>query len=86
MYSLQLKTITLFLLQAFFLQQIAFAAPAGPLPLFGASQTLKANFSFPPSVATIEETYKAPHSKKTLILIQDAHTNASGQINVSKAL
>ncbi len=34
----------------------------------------------------IEDAYKAPDSKKTLILIQDAHTNNSCQINTSKTL
>ena len=42
--------------------------------------------AIPESVATIEDAYKAPNSNKTLILIQDAHTNNSGQLNVAKTL
>lgn len=40
----------------------------------------------PESVATIEDAHKSPKASKTLILIQDAHTNNSGQINVAKTL
>lgn len=41
---------------------------------------------FAESVATIEDAYRATHTDKTLILIQDAHTNDSGQLNLAKTL
>jgi len=40
----------------------------------------------PESIATIEDAYKLSDSNKTLILIQDAHTNTSGQFNVANVL
>jgi hypothetical protein len=49
------------------------------------SWALKVLPLIPESIATIEDSYKAD-SNKTIILIQDAHTNNSGQINVAKTL
>jgi len=77
---------------AFLLQQVAFAAPgAGSLSLFrGRGASL--SFLFPDSIATIEDVYDAGrvnlHSgeERRIFLIQDAHTNESGQMNIARAL
>src|SRR5262249_34669256 len=40
----------------------------------------------PDSVAVVEDAYHAPRTQKTLILVQDAHTNASAQLHTAQAL
>jgi serine/threonine protein kinase len=42
--------------------------------------------SFPGSIGFIEETFHSQTSKHTVFLMQDPHTNASGQIHISKIL
>lgn len=87
-YSKHLKLVSSLLLQAFVLQQIAYAAPEiKPIEIRFQEEKLKVNFSLPASVATIEDSWKSPEkNSKTLILLQDAHTNDSGQINLAKTL
>jgi len=92
-YRMGFKIISLILVNAFLLQQIIFAAPGVIKPIsFNVLQKPHVSFKLPKSVASLEDTYKARHpersegSQKTIILIQDAHTNDSGQINVSKTL
>lgn len=86
-----LRGISVVLVSFFLLQEIAWANP----DLKPIEWNKKEDFTswakaslpnIPESIATIEDAYKAPDSKKTFILIQDAHTNTSGQINVSKTL
>jgi len=81
-----LKSITVFLVGAFSLQQVAFAAPGVKPFNLSFFQKSPVSFKLPESVAKLDDSYKAPHSDKTLILIRDAHTNESGQINLAKAL
>ena len=44
------------------------------------------SLEFPDSVASVEDAYRSAGSQKTLILIQDAHTNPSAQFNIAKSL
>ena len=86
-FSRPLRTIALCLVYVFLLEQVAHAAPGVIKPLsLSLFQRAPISFKFPESIALIEDSYKAPKSEKTIILIQDAHTNNSGQINTSKAL
>ena len=87
-----LKTISAMLLLAFAFQEISFARadlspiewdPENQISKFWAKQILPL---LPESVVSIEDAHHATGSDKTLILIQDAHTNTSGQLNVSKTL
>ena len=88
-----LRTVSLLLISAFFFQELAIANPdlVKITPQGGAEAknskawARKVLPAIPESVATIEDAYKAD-SNKTVILIQDAHTNNSGQINVAKVL
>ena len=98
--SSTLKSVALVLLQAFLLQQIAFAAPGlsiTDLNLFG-TQSLKLSFNLPESIATVDEVFKSDNKSgpwslvpghqnndKVIILIKDAHTNESGQLNLFPA-
>ncbi len=81
------------LLCSFLFQEISYANPDLKIIAWGGADTENSKAwarkllpAIPESVATIEDAYKAPDSKKTLILIQDAHTNTSGQFNVARAL
>jgi len=78
------KFIALTVLSLFFLQQIAFAAP-GVIKPFNLDSKPKISFEIPDTVATIEDSHLSS-TERTIYLIQDAHTNESGQINVSKTL
>ena len=94
-----LRAISFILLQSFIIQQVSFAdvlSPAKQNPFEKPNVDLK----IPQSVATIEDTYlSSPKSligdqvdsrlrgnDKLIYLIQDAHTNESGQLNLSKSL
>ncbi len=81
-----LRLVSLALVQTFIAQELAFAAPE--LPKFDLFLTEKPeiNFTLPESIATMEDSWKAPSGSRTLFLIQDAHTNESGQFNLSKSL
>jgi HEAT repeat protein/serine/threonine protein kinase len=86
-----IKLIAAVLVPAFLAQDLAFAAPefkAADLAFFKPSTV---RFEIPRSVALIEDSFQAvlrtPNSpRQTLYLIQDAHTNASAQLNTAKAL
>jgi hypothetical protein len=91
-----LKIKALIVAVIFCLQQIAFFAPPAVASISGviaseefviaskAKQSLNPNFKLPFSIGFIEDSFKG--DENTVILIQDAHTNASGQINVAIAL
>jgi len=82
-----LKLISLIVFYAFVAQQFAFAAPGLSAQELSFLQGPKAPFNLPSSVAFIDEVYKANTKQgKTIILLKDAHTNESGQLNVAKAL
>jgi len=85
-YSTSLKGLSLALAMTFFLQQVILAAPTiTPPSLFG-PKSPQIQFRIPESIALIEDSYLAPNATKTIFLMQDAHTNDSGQINLAKAL
>ena len=80
-----LRTISYVLITAFFFEQLSYAAPeAKPLALDN-SQMPDISFALPESVAHIEGGFKAT-GPKTIYLIQDAHTNDSGQYSLAKTL
>jgi len=86
-FSKPLRVIALCLVYAFLLEQVVQAAPGVIKPLnLSFFERPPVVLKIPESVALIEDFYKAPKSDRTIILIQDAHTNTSGQINVSKTL
>ncbi|MGH7197488.1 MAG: hypothetical protein ACREH5_01945, partial [Candidatus Omnitrophota bacterium] len=85
-----IKFIAAVLVPAFLAQDLAFAAPelkAADLAFFRPSLV---NFQLPQSVAIVEGTWRAegsdPSGTRTLILLRDAHTNESAQLNTAKAL
>src|SRR3989338_5002321 len=94
-----LKVISLALVGSFLLEQLAFAAPdIKPLNLDFLTKP-KISLDIPESVATIEDSWLAServsgstdllaHSqtRKLVYLIQDAHTNTSGQLNLARTL
>jgi len=86
-FGFKFRAFASLLVVTFVMQEMAFAAPdlAG-LPAFGGKPEIR--FKLAPSVAEIEDSYKAPSGsgQKTVILIQDAHTNESGQLNIARAL
>ncbi len=85
-YGRSLRIVSLIVIHSFLLEQLSFAAPAIPskLDLFAKPNV---DLGIPASVATIEDAWFASAPKgKTVYLIQDAHTNFSGQLNVAKAL
>ncbi|MGH7198068.1 MAG: sigma-70 family RNA polymerase sigma factor, partial [Candidatus Omnitrophota bacterium] len=94
-YGGALKTISSLLIAAFLLQDLALANPdLKPIAWDKAEDhkpwARKFLPEIPKSVAVLEDAWRAegsdPSGTKTLILLQDAHTNASGQINLAKTL
>lgn len=81
-----IKSIATFLILCLVLQSAVYAAPVFVKPSFGINSNLPISLKLPSSIASIEDHYKAPNSDKTIILIQDAHTNESGQLNISTTL
>ena len=89
------KLVSLLLLHAFFFEQLAYANPdLKPIEWKIVDDSHEKSLSWarktlpliPESVATLEDAYHAPSDGRTVILIQDAHTNDSGQINIAKTL
>jgi hypothetical protein len=80
-----LRTISFVLVVSLFLEQLSFAADLKPakIDLFE-KQTI--DFKLPESIASIEDSWRAPNASLLIYLIQDAHTNESGQLNLSKTL
>ncbi|GEM_PF-2525735 len=90
-FSALLRGISLVLILSFFLQELSYANPDLKPLVWNKNENFlpwakEALPVLPESVATIEDAYRAPGSNKTLILIQDAHTNTSGELNIAKAL
>lgn len=81
-----LRTVSLVLIQTFFIQQVSYAAPEFRPAQINLFEKPATHLRFPDSVATIDDVYHAPGALKTLYLFQDAHTNESGQLNLSRAL
>src|SRR3989338_4028341 len=81
-----LKKISTVLVFSFAFQQISYAAPGVKPSQIDLFEKPSVHFRFPESIATIEDAYKAPQGDRMVILMQDAHTNESGQLNLAKAL
>ncbi len=87
---LGLRSIAAFLVAVFCLQDIAFANPEAKPIDWNLSKEVSRQWAkqvlpaIPASVATLEDAYRA--GDKIVYLIQDAHTNSSGQFNVAKIL
>ena len=81
-----LKVVSTFLVHSFFLQQLSYAAPDLKPVQLDLFEKPKVNFKLPESVASVEDAYKAPSGNQLVYLLQDAHTNESGQINLAKTL
>ena len=81
------RLISILILTSFLIEQASFAADLKPqaVNLFQ-SQKLELDFNLPESVASIEDSWKGSDSNQTIFLLQDAHTNESGQINLAKTL
>ncbi len=81
-----LKAVSWALLQSFCIESLSQAAPlAKPLDVVSAKKPA-IRFQLPSSVAEIEDSYTDSNDKKLVYLIQDPHTNNSGQLNVAKTL
>lgn len=82
-----LRAVATIVLTGFFAQEAALAAPTVGLSLAAVRPAMPpVKFSLPRSVAVIEDTFTASASAPVVILIQDAHTNDSGQMNLARAL
>ena len=91
----KIRVVSYFLLLAFSLEQVSLAAEIHPGRV-NVFQKPAVHVSFSASVASVEDAFMADRkgsfstlnaSRSTLIyLIQDAHTNESGQINLAKSL
>ncbi|GEM_PF-5671946 len=81
--KIAVKGIAFLLVAAFTVQEVSFAgvdvsSALMPLPAFAVK--------FPGSLASVEESYRAPGGEKTVVLIQDAHTNESAQRNIARTI
>src|SRR3990167_7022588 len=82
-----LKLISTLLIVAFLGEQLAYAAAElKPAEILFKSEKLPLSYSLPESVVQIEDSYKAPGAVRTVFLLQDAHTNESGQLNLAKTI
>lgn len=66
-------------------QEVALAAPEASALLQNLTHPL-VSFELPASVGTIEDSHRGDISAPKIILIQDAHTNPSGQKNAAQAI
>ena len=81
-----LRVVSLLLIHALVFEQFASAAPDLKLSKLDIFAKPKVDLGIPESIALIEDSYRTSSHNKTLYLIQDAHTNTSGQFNLSKTL
>ena len=84
--NLKLRVVSAFLVLSFSFEQVSFAAGDLKPKQFDLFEKTSIHFKLSESIASVEDTYKAPDSDKLVYLLQDAHTNNSGQINLSKTL
>lgn len=82
----RVRIISTFLALLFTLEQVAFAASEVMPKQLDIFEKPTIDLKLPESIATVEDSWKAPDSSKLVYLIQDAHTNESGQINLAKTL
>ena len=87
----KIRVVSLFVLISFSLEQFLFAAEIKPIQI-DLFQKPIVHVSFPESVASVEDVWTPPGEDRTtksanlVYLLQDAHTNESGQINLAKTL
>jgi len=86
-----MRAMALVLAFAFFLEQLAMAAPMTGAPWINRFKKQGMDLNLPASVAIVDEVYKArpkspSHPSKTIYLIQDTHTNESAQMNSARTL
>ncbi len=77
-----LRIVSAVLILTFLAQDFAQAAPE--ISGFAARQNLR--LDIPQSIALVDETRMFPDAAKSLVLIQDAHTNESAELNIAKIL
>ena len=80
-----LKIVSSLLVGTFFVQDLSWAALDLKPSEFALFPKPLLSFNIPESVALIQDTYKGSGGR-TLVLIQDAHTNSSAQKNIAKAI
>ena len=94
------KPLSTLLIISFLAEQFAFAAPGLSPKQINLFEKPVIHVKFPESIATIEDAWQSPPNAsvggqsdsrlrgndKLVYLIQDAHTNDSGQINLAKTL
>ncbi|MCA9395556.1 MAG: hypothetical protein KC649_00165, partial [Candidatus Omnitrophica bacterium] len=80
------KSFCLSLVVSFVAQQAAFAAPALDVSGLIGSPSEIHSLHIPESIALIDDAYTAGPGAATVYLLQDAHTNASGQFNMAKTI
>lgn len=86
-----IRTMSLFVAASFLCQDVVWAVPDAAGAAFAPQTKFLAadpGFKVPVSAAVVEEVFFAPRksSGPTVILIQDAHTNESGQLNIARTL
>ncbi len=84
--TLKLRVLSTLLALLFSLEQVAFAASEVMPKQFNLFEKPIIDLKLPESIASVEDSWKAPNSDRLVYLIQDAHTNESGQINLAKVL
>jgi len=85
LFSARLRRVALALVLALSVEQAASAASAAS-ELRAVFAGAPPSLNFPAAVAVVEESYRAPGARKTLILVQDAHVNESAQKNIARLL
>jgi hexokinase len=86
-----LRLISGVIATAFLVQDLAWAAPAMGL-VSGGGAMPEIGFQVPASAGVMDDFYKAPAAAgrtapdKLIVLVQDAHTNASAQFNAARVL
>ncbi len=81
-----LRTISLALILALLAEPVAFAAGELRPSDLGLEQKAKLSFKIPESVASVEDAWIPASAGMTVYLLEDAHTNTSGQMNLAKTL
>ncbi len=81
-----LRLISAILIHTFILNEAVFAAPELQTLNISFAKPFALGMNIPHSVALVEDTWKVPGNDKIIFLLQDAHTNESGQANIAKAL
>lgn len=81
-----LRSFSLMLALAFAAQEAALAAPVLPAAMVPVKSIPEVGFVLPDSVAAVEDGFNAGAASRTVFMIQDAHTNESGQMNEAKVL